>query len=185
MTIYTPFEPFINAAYVVSRITSFITKKHLKAASQLVQDINKKKKTWKDLFERVRFFDEYRYFIEISVMGENQEDFIRWKGSIENKLRKFVKFFEELQQQQEIPQYIELNPYPRSFPAKHPNYKICVKYFMGVKVNSNSPLNDNIEVDFSQLVKDFISLLDTSPGIEKTPKLLQIGFTCIPQSQIP
>ena len=36
---------------------------------------------------------------------------------------------------------------------------------MGVKVNSNSPLHDNVEVDFSQLVKDFISLLDNSPGI--------------------
>lgn len=73
MIIYTPFEPFINAAHGVSRTTSFITKKHLKAASQLVQDINKKKKEWKDLFIPVDFFGDYRYFIEISAMGENQE----------------------------------------------------------------------------------------------------------------
>jgi poly(A) polymerase Pap1 len=50
MTIYTPFEPFINSAYGVSRMTSFITKKHLKAASQLIQEINKGKKSWKKLF---------------------------------------------------------------------------------------------------------------------------------------
>lgn len=37
MTIYTPFEPYINCAHGVSKMTSFITKKHLKAASQLVQ----------------------------------------------------------------------------------------------------------------------------------------------------
>lgn len=56
MTIYTPFEPFINSAYGVSRMTSFITKKYLKAASQLVQEINKGKKTWNNLFETVKFF---------------------------------------------------------------------------------------------------------------------------------
>lgn len=63
MTIYTPFEPFINAAHGVSRTTSFTTKKHLKAASQLIQDINKKKKTWRDLFVPVDFFNDYRYFL--------------------------------------------------------------------------------------------------------------------------
>lgn len=165
MTIYTPFEPFINAAHGVSRTTSFTTKKHLKAASQLIQDINKKKKTWRDLFVPVDFFNDYRYFLEISVMGENQEDFIRWKGSIESKLRKFVKFFEELQQQQDIPQCVELNPFPRAFNSTHPNYKICVKYFMGLKVNSNSPTADTVEVDFTQLVKDFIGLIESAPGV--------------------
>lgn len=44
MMIYTPFEPFTNAAHDVSKITSYITKKQLKAASRLIQDINKGKK---------------------------------------------------------------------------------------------------------------------------------------------
>ena len=63
MTIYTPFEPYINAAHDVSKITSFITKKQLKSASRLIQDINKGKKSWKDLFEPFNFFQEYRYFL--------------------------------------------------------------------------------------------------------------------------
>lgn len=31
--------------------------------------------------------------MEISVMGENQEDFVPWKGTIESKLRKLVRLF--------------------------------------------------------------------------------------------
>lgn len=182
MTIYTPFEPFMNAAYGVSKMTSFITKKQLKAASLTVQEINKGKKTWKDLFEPIKFFDEYRYFLEISVMGESQEDFIPWKGTIESKLRKFVKFFE---MQQDIPPDVELNPYPRSFECEHPNYKICVKYYMGLKASSNSPLIDNYDLDLSQVVKDFLNLLDNYPGIKKTPKLINVGFSCIPREKIP
>lgn len=111
-------------------------------------------------------------------MGENQEDFVPWKGTIESKLRKFVKFFE---MQQDIPAGIELNPYPRSFECTHPNYKICVKYYMGLKLSSNSLLVDNFELDFTQIVKDFLNLLDNYPAIDKTPKIINIGFTCIPK----
>ena len=141
MTIYTPFYPFINAGHGVTKITSYITKKYFKAASQLIQAITKGRKTWKDLFDPISFFDEYRYFLEISVMGKTEEDFIPWKGNIQSKLRKFIKFFE---MQHDFPQGIELNPYPRAFdcPSKNPNYSICVKYFMGIKASSSSPLND-------------------------------------------
>ena len=34
----------MNAAHYVSRITCHITRKHLRIASKLIQDINKKKK---------------------------------------------------------------------------------------------------------------------------------------------
>jgi hypothetical protein len=44
--------------------------------------------------------------------------------------------------QQDLPQGIELNPYPRSFECKNQNYRICVKYYMGIKSSSSSPLAD-------------------------------------------
>ena len=56
---------------------------------------------------------------------------------------------------------------------------------MGLKVNSSSPLNDDFDVDFTQLVKDFLGLLESYPNIDKTPKFLNIGFTCLPQASIP
>lgn len=92
MLIFTPLEPHMNAAHYVSRITCHITRKYLRLASKLIQDINKKKKTWKDLFKPIDFFNTYSNFIELSVMGEKYEDFIVWKGNIESKLRKFVKY---------------------------------------------------------------------------------------------
>lgn len=115
-------------------------------------------------------------------MGENQEDFVPWKGTIESKLRKLVRLFE---MQQDLPQGIELNPYPRCYECKHPNYKICVKYYMGIKSSSNSPLVDSYEIDFTQIVKDFLNLLDNYPAIDKTPKLINIGFSCIPKQKVP
>lgn len=81
--------------------------------------------------------------------------------------------------QQDLPPGIELNPYPRSFECKHANFKICVKYYMGIKLSSNSAIPDNYELDFTQNVKDFLNLLENYPGIDKTPKIINIGFTCL------
>lgn len=83
--------------------------------------------------------------------------------------------------QQDIPPGIELIPYPRSFECPHPSYKICVKYYMGIRLSSNSPLIDNYELDFTQIVKDFLNLLDNYPAIDKSPKIINIGFSCIPR----
>lgn len=44
MMIFTPLYPNMNAAHYVSRITCHITRKQLRLASKLIQDINKKKK---------------------------------------------------------------------------------------------------------------------------------------------
>ena len=63
MLIFTPLEPHMNAAHYVSRITCHITRKYLRLASKLIQDINKKKKDWKDLFTPIDFFESYRNFI--------------------------------------------------------------------------------------------------------------------------
>jgi hypothetical protein len=50
---------------------------------------------------------------------------------------------------------------------------------MGLKSSSNSPLLDNYELDMTPIVKDFLNLLDNYPAIDKTPKIINIGFSCI------
>lgn len=50
---------------------------------------------------------------------------------------------------------------------------------MGIKLSSNSAVPDNYELDLTQNVKDFLNLLENYPYIDKTPKVINIGFTCI------
>lgn len=60
----------MNAAHYVSPITCHITRKYLRLASKVIQDINKKRNEWKDLFKPIDFFSTYGNFIELSVMGQ-------------------------------------------------------------------------------------------------------------------
>jgi poly(A) polymerase Pap1 len=59
----------MNAGHYISKITSNVTRKQFRLTSKLIQEINKGKRNWEDLFAPFDFFSEYRNFIEISVMG--------------------------------------------------------------------------------------------------------------------
>lgn len=63
MVILTPLEPHMNAGHYISKITSNITRKQFKLTSKLIQEINKGKCSWQDLFKPFDFFGEYRNFI--------------------------------------------------------------------------------------------------------------------------
>ena len=93
-------------------------------------------------------------------------------------MRKLIKFFE---QQQDFQQGIEMNPYPKSFVCKHENYKLCAKYYMGLKISPSSQIDDGVDIDLSPSIRDFVAILETYPNIEKTPKLINVGFSCIGQ----
>ena len=70
MIIFTPLEPNMNAGHYISKITCNITKKQFRLASKNIQEINKGKMDWNDLFKPLNFFGEYTNFLEISVMGQ-------------------------------------------------------------------------------------------------------------------
>jgi poly(A) polymerase len=95
MIVFTPLEPHMNAGYYISKITCNITKKHFRLASKCIQEINKGNKSWKDLFQPLNFFEEYKNFLEISVMGQKIDDFIPWRGAVESKIRKLIQIIEE------------------------------------------------------------------------------------------
>ena len=88
MIVFTPLEPHMNAGHYIGKITCNITKKQFRLASKYIQEINKGNRNWSDLFKPFNFFEEYRNFLEISVMGQKVDDFIPWRGSVESKMRK-------------------------------------------------------------------------------------------------
>jgi poly(A) polymerase Pap1 len=84
------------------------------------------------------------------------DDFVPWKGNIESKIRKLIQ---NLEQHFEFNHGLEVNPYPKAFASKHPNFKHCSKYYLGIKCNPSSTLNDHLEIDLSQPVRGFLELL--------------------------
>lgn len=77
-----------------------------------------------------------------------------------------------------------MNPYPKAFPSKHPNFKHCSKYYIGIKCSPTSTINDHCEIDLTQSVRGFLELLENYPEIDKAPKEINIGFTHLAKENI-
>ena len=56
---------------------------------------------------------------------------------------------------------------------------------MGLKISPTSQVNEKYEIDLSPSIRDFLGILEAYPAIEKTPKYINIGFSCIDQKSIP
>ena len=106
MPVITPAYPCANSTYNVSRstlavmqreffrgryITNAILKHHLSRNS------NPKSIDWKPLFYPVEFFTEFDWYLALDAWVDPQypkEDYERWKGYIEARIRKLVEHIE-------------------------------------------------------------------------------------------
>ena len=96
-------------------------------------------------------------------------------------MRKLVQILEE----SDFAHSIEINPYPKQFPSKHPSFKHCSRYYIGIKCSSNSSINDYCEIDLTQSVKSFIELLEKYPEINKIPNEINVGFMHVARKNVP
>lgn len=54
------------------------------------------KADWDTLFESYDFFEAYKNYLQIDISAENADDFRKWKGWVESRLRQLtlkVKLF--------------------------------------------------------------------------------------------
>ncbi len=102
--IYTPAWPQMNSTYNVNYSTrEVIVKTYKRFHEVFIQKIqetkeqgNKIKEIWLNFFDNFDFFKNYDQFIEFIIVGNNEDEYLRWKGFIEAKTRIFVEKLEFL-----------------------------------------------------------------------------------------
>jgi poly(A) polymerase len=131
MKIITPAFPAMNSTYNVSDTTKKILIKEFEFSKRFTELIKLEKEysicTWKDLFNEIDFFSYYSYYLQIDIIATNEEDFKKWLGFVESKLRFLIKFLEELVQ-------IQVHPFPKEFCLKDPQFAFGSTYFFGIEL---------------------------------------------------
>lgn len=131
--IITPAFPAMNSTYNVSETTKRILLKEFEFFRQfsnmikLFSDEKGKKPlcTWKDLFSDIDFFSYYSCYLQIDILATNEEDFKKWQGFVESRLRFLIKFLEEIIQ-------IKVHPFPKDFTLVDNKFEFDSTYFFGI-----------------------------------------------------
>lgn len=95
MPIITPAYPAMCATHNVTASTHAIIKKELERGAKITQEIFDGQLSWDALFEKHRFFHDYKYYMAVMATSKgDSEQHLGWSGWIESRLRLLVQKLE-------------------------------------------------------------------------------------------
>ena len=90
--------------------------KAMEITKHMMKQKTNNKTSWKRLFKKFPFFKAYQHFIQISIMSETQDIHEKWKGSMESKVRIFLRNLEDVNTKHY--KCLEFRPWPKGFKLK-------------------------------------------------------------------
>ncbi|KAJ1308456.1 hypothetical protein OPQ81_004160 [Rhizoctonia solani] len=113
MPIITPAYPSMCSTHNVTRSTMSVMKDEFLRGSEIVEQIMFKRAEWSELFAKHDFFHKYRYYLQIIASSGNEEDQLKWSGTVESRLRQLVMKLEFVDQLEVA------HPFVKGFDQKH------------------------------------------------------------------
>lgn len=106
MPIITPAYPSMNTTHNVSASTFTTMKQEIARGRQLCDEIfadakkgadepKKVPEGWNELFKSSEFFGSFKRYLQIDVSADNPDNFKRWKGLVESRIRLLIQRLEE------------------------------------------------------------------------------------------
>ena len=195
MNILTPCFPVKNSSYTVSEMTLKVIKFHIEETVVILSKIKQGMLDWKNLFEKYNFFQKYTKFIKINVFETipnieqltekssprktENEEFLKWRGIVESKLRKLSKLLET----NIINSFLDICLFPTAFPAFEKSFKNSIVYYYGLRIRSNVVENNEKTnfIDFRPIIYWFIENLERG---ETIPQKMSLEITLVKYSKI-
>ena len=186
MNIIIPCFPFKNSSYSVTSMTLKVIKDHFQEAVMILNNIKQGLIDWKNLFETYNFFMDFTKFIKINIFEKNQErinqnveknveteEFLKWRGIVESKLRKLNKLLES----NILCTYLDICFYPVAFSSGDKHAKNSLIYYYGLRMRQKSEFDFDKSkfLNFFPLISWFVENLERGEKIS-TEMVLDISL---------
>lgn len=148
MAVVTPAHPTMNSTHSVTASNIKILSEEFELGSKISYHVlHAQEALWGDLFEEVDFFQQFRHFIEINTLAKSFDEFLKWHGKVESKLRSFMEQLEGLEQKPII------RIYPKEFTIKEQTFKYAKAFFIGLKLIKRRDSTETAPIDLRLPVK--------------------------------
>eukprot|EP00736_Rhodelphis_marinus_P004647 Rmarinus@m.16806 len=127
MPVITPAYPSMNSTYNVSTSTLRTMQEEFNRGKDIAMSAVEGKVSWEALAEKSDFFSESKHYLQITISADTEENFRRWFGWCESKIRFLILNLERVQ-------YTKVRPFPYSFSKPREGedrYEAC--FFFGLE----------------------------------------------------
>jgi poly(A) polymerase len=111
MPIITPAYPAMNSTYNVSESTKKIVTTEFTRAAQIMTQVESSGE-WCKLFEPSKFFETYKFYLQIDCIASTADEQRSWVGFMESRLRHLIRRLEM------TPGIKSAHPFPSCFDNK-------------------------------------------------------------------
>jgi len=166
MMIITPVYPFSNTTYNVSYISYRVIVNHLIDARKILDESKEFEKEklydWDSLFKPYEFFRSYVHFLEVKIFSNDTEQFLKWKGLVESRLKVLTRNLEVIVRTNDYEnnsnEEVIIHPYPFGIPLKEGKDTVqhCLAFYYGIKWKNMYLKPYSKKMDLSQPVEEFV-----------------------------
>ncbi|KAG9455959.1 hypothetical protein H6P81_000467 [Aristolochia fimbriata] len=175
MPIITPAYPSMNSSYNVSLSTLRVMTEEFQRGKEICEAMEENKADWNYLFEAYPFFESYKNYLQIDITAENDNDFRKWKGWVESRLRQLT-----LKIERHTCGMLQCHPHPGDFSDKSRLFHCC--FFMGLQRKKGLPANEGEQFDIRITVEEFKNAVRSY--IYRTPRM-EIQVSHVKRRSIP
>jgi len=151
MPIITPCYPPMNSSYNVGEPQLRRLRDELNRASQLSKEILSGRKTWEVLFEGNDFFEQHANYVQVNIIGTNEDEFRSWFGLCESRMRLLIAGLES------PIAGVSAYPFAKFF---HSQKEGCVSsFFIALRFSHSTK-----RIDLGPLVADFLRVINDWEG---------------------
>ncbi|XP_048443630.1 nuclear poly(A) polymerase 1 [Pyrus x bretschneideri] len=148
MPIITPAYPSMNSSYNVSASTLRIMLEEFQRGNEICEAMEANKADWDTLFESYAFFKAYKNYLQIDISAENADDFRKWKGWVESRLRQLT-----LKIERHSYDMLQCHPHPGDFSDRSRPFHSS--FFMGLQRKQGVPVAEGEQFDIRGTVEEF------------------------------
>lgn len=150
MSIMTPVYPSYNTAYTLISSGFSCIVSELEQGSKIIKEVLEGNATWESLFDEIDFFQQYRYFIRISINANSENEFETWSGLIFSRLKYLMQELERV-----YPRPV-VNLLNKPFEGYCKNFKTCWNYFIGLRFS----FTQCVKLDLRVPIHNFCTVLN-------------------------
>jgi poly(A) polymerase len=173
MPVITPAFPSMNSTHNVSETTRRVLQEELSHGYRVMEELEKGRCTWPEVYRPVPFFSQFRLYLQIEVLAKNPTVFTKWFGWIESKLRHLVKQIEQ------IP-HIQVRPWPNHLSFQDPEWPHGTAVFMGLSLSKKGP-----SLDLRPTVKPWIEMINAWHDMQQHTGLCEMRVRHVNRRDLP
>jgi poly(A) polymerase len=156
--VITPAYPCMNSTYNVSPATKRIMESEFKRGQEICASIVAQrvwaKDNFKELFKPTDIFLDHKDFIQVLVWAANEEDFHKWSGWIESKMRFLITGIDNSPG-------VTAYPFPNAFNHEgHSESQYCAAFYIGLEFGEFLLKDKKPKIDLKPPISDFLALVE-------------------------